>query len=109
VNLETTTSFARFWLESSNTQRQWTDGCDLPYEGAASAGNDLILGFANENEQFPKISREAMRQYALRRGDNPYVLVKMTAVGGPNRKLFGGDFGWLEVPFEDDLAMAEGL
>jgi hypothetical protein len=92
----------------SNVQRQWTDGYDLPYEGAASAGNDLILGFACD-EQFPKISREAMRQYAFNRGDNPYALVKMTSVGGRKRKLFGSDFGWLEVPFEDDLSAAEGL
>jgi hypothetical protein len=94
----------------SNVQRQWTDGYDLPYEGAASAGNDLILGFACENEHFPKITREAMRQHAAQRGDSRYALVKMTeGIGGRNRKLFGTDFGWCEVPFEDDLAAAEGL
>lgn len=109
MNVSTTSSFSRHcWLEESSVQREWTDGCYLPYEGAASAGNDLILGFCH-NERFPMISRQDMREYALARGHSIYALAKIVPIYGPGRKLFGTDLGWCEVPFEDDLKAAEGL
>jgi hypothetical protein len=84
----------------------WTDGCDIPYEGAAPAGNDFIFGYIAEREWFPMITREAMRADAARRGHGHWIV---KARGPRNRKFYGSDFGWLEIPYEDDLAQAVGL
>lgn len=69
----------------------WTDGCSFDYE----AGQDSALAYAH-HEQFPKISREGMHRECKRLGIDIYSLAKIDNV----RKLFAGEFGWYEVPFQ---------
>lgn len=69
----------------------WTDGCSFDYE----SGQDSALAYACR-DQFPKISREGMNSECRRLRIDIYSLVKIDNA----RKLFAGDFGWYEVPFQ---------
>jgi len=60
------------------------------------------------NEQFPKITREAMRIDVAKGNGWGYWFAKIDG-SITKRKLYASDFGWLEIPYENDLAAAEGL
>jgi len=94
----------------ASIERIWTDGYDIPHEGIAPSGyvHDELGGLHMQymtNERFPMITREAMRADVAAGNGWGYFFAKLPEC---RKKLYASDSGWFEIPYENDLLIAEG-